>query len=551
MLTLALLLQLAVSDSQGADDLSRSARAAQTRFERIRRSNLPLEPAIGASGHCDLRVGRYCYWYDPSDTVVVPEPRRIADARIALLAALTNAAARLPSDGWVAGQLIRYELEAGRIDAAERAASECRAERWWCAALSGLALHVGQRYADAESAYAIALDSMPREQRCEWIELRTVVGGAWGDLLGAGDCAQREGAAERLWALSQPLWSNPGNDLRTEHFARHTMALILRDAANAHAMAFGSDSKELLLRYGWPAWYTRLESSPGAYPSIRVSGHDREPAFAFFPEVRSPDRTSFLTADAWRLKDPMAITRYAPRHLSTIVSLPHQLARFVRGDSMLVVAAFDITDSLLRRDSLAVALALLDERDGGIRVSRERSGRVITGVFSRDTAIASLEALGLTSRRAARARYSLAPPHCQPQWCLSDLLLLDPARSDATEDPALVVRAALPGSTLGTGSPVEVFWEISSDSVGGSATIGLTVSPVRVALARRAAAALRLVRPAAPVRLRWESVLRPGRQGQRVTLRLPRLARGRYRIDLAVERSGRPRLSSVREIDVE
>ena len=47
---------------------------------------------------------------------------------------------------WIAGQRVRYLLEAGDEDGAVAAARACRAERWWCAALEGLALHEAQRF---------------------------------------------------------------------------------------------------------------------------------------------------------------------------------------------------------------------------------------------------------------------------------------------------------------------------------------------------------------------------------------------------------------------
>ena len=63
--------------------------------------------------------------------------------------------------------------------------------------------------------------------------------------------------ADRLWKVSQPLWSVRGNDLRTEHFARLTMAELLRTSRYPHDMPWGDDSKELLVRYGWETGWSR------------------------------------------------------------------------------------------------------------------------------------------------------------------------------------------------------------------------------------------------------------------------------------------------------
>src|SRR5919199_1545575 len=138
----------------------RDARRAQATFEQVRRANLPWRESglsyrpedcsvIGRFIACDEGDGAYP---DPP-----PESRRILDARSRLVSSLDSAARRLPGDRWISGQRVRYLLEAGRLAEAHAAAAECRAEPWWCAALDGLAYHVEERYASADSAFALAL----------------------------------------------------------------------------------------------------------------------------------------------------------------------------------------------------------------------------------------------------------------------------------------------------------------------------------------------------------------------------------------------------------
>src|SRR5213076_827408 len=92
-------------DSQG---VLRSARDAQAEFERIRRNNLPTE--LGARpDRCDEYIGRFCFWDDDdgkesSSPPAPPEAEPITRARERLVQALDSAAARLPGDGWIAGQ---------------------------------------------------------------------------------------------------------------------------------------------------------------------------------------------------------------------------------------------------------------------------------------------------------------------------------------------------------------------------------------------------------------------------------------------------------------
>src|SRR5207245_2178558 len=155
----SVLILLHVAWSQQPDSLTtlRAARRAQATFESIRQQHLPYGSGH-PSGPCDLRIGRFCYWYDEGDREhAESEPGSIREARTTLLGALGDAGAHLPGDAWIAGQRIRYLVEAGRVRAAVAAARECRTEGWWCAALLGLALHAAADFAGADSAFAAAL----------------------------------------------------------------------------------------------------------------------------------------------------------------------------------------------------------------------------------------------------------------------------------------------------------------------------------------------------------------------------------------------------------
>jgi len=547
LITLSVLVQMATAAPPGTYRLS-DARNAQLRFESVRRAHLPRKLSSGSSGHCDARIGRFCYWYDSTDHDVATEHKRVTDARNELLAMLDSAARRNPSDDWIAGQRVRYLIEGNRWADAVAVARACRAESWWCSALEGLALHVGERYAGADSVYSRALDAMPERQRCAWLDLRDLAPRSLDRELSRASCAERAGLVHRLWTLSQPLWQTPGNDLRTEHFARHTMALVLARSANAHGMVWGDDSRQLLLRYGWAEWFTRHENTSSAYASFSVTGHDREPSYYFFPEMPAGIEMQRVTTTSWHLRDARAPTRYAPRHIKGLSRLPHQMARFVRGDSLLLAVAYDIDDTLLSRDSLHAGLAWL--HGDALRWTNATHRGQIMATAANDTLIASIEVLGSDSRHAARARYTLEPLPCHAGWCLSDLLIIDPARAATATDPEAALLAAMPALTFASGSPVGVFWEVQGVGSAEPLWLSLTVTPTRAGLARSVARRLGLAREAAPVRLRWQATLQRNREGQLVTLRLPPTARGRYRVLLTVEPPGLSPLFAVREIEI-
>ena len=527
----AMALQLAATS--GLEASVKSARSAQERFEITRRANLPRERGhVGRS--CDAVIGRFCYWYDSTETKPAPEPQRIVAARKQLVGLLDSLSRLHPDSDWIAGQRVRYTMEDGDSAAARRAADECRATAWWCAALAGLVHHVAQRYPEADSAYSRALLEMPSQQRCEWLDLQKHVAHAMSREFRKASCDLRAEMAERLWKVSQPLWSVRGNDLRTEHFARQTMALVLARSANPHGIAWSSDIRELMLRYGWSEWFTRAEPSPYQVSQGGVTGHDREPSYFVFPAT--PSTRAPITEESWAFRDASMPSRYAPRHIEWMGDLQHQLVRLPRGDSLRMLAMARVRDSVLASDSIVMFLGAL--RESGLAGVTARTPSIDVVIANRD-ALVSIEAFGSRSRRAERARYDVKALPCERR-CLSDLLLFESAGADSGVTAEVAIRRALPGRRIAAAQPLGVYWEIG-DGPGARVLrdslvwASVSVEPERVSVARRAAARLRLASTPTAVKLRWQMKLAANGG---VTLRLPPNARGRYRVRLAIDGVG-------------
>ncbi|HYC52808.1 MAG TPA: hypothetical protein VEB19_16965 [Gemmatimonadaceae bacterium] len=549
LLTLTVFLQLATAELPPDDRMVGEARNAQARFERLRRSLLPLKPHRSAAGHCDAIMGRICYWYDSTDVAVEPEHPRVTAARRELLATLERVAPADSVDGWVVGQQIRYLLETGDWETAARVAErDCDAARWWCAALLGTALHVGQRYERADSAFNSALREMSAHQKCEWTDLRIIANRDLAKALESERCDDDTAFVSTLWKLGQPLWLVSGNDLRSEHFTRHTMAAVFRESAMPSDMSFGKDWREYVLRYGWSEWYTRHEPPTSAYVRYEYTGHSRSPSYYFLPDVATSASALTLASLEWRLTDSLPRSRYAPRHAKRISGLPYQLARFPHGDSVLLIAAFDVSDTILARDSVRAGVAIW--RPGRSASVHAIASQRVTARVAADTAVVSIEVLGRKTLRAQRARLPIAPLECAPSWCLSDILFVEPQAVDSAPDPDVAAATALGSPQLQLGQPLGVYWELHTGERPGPVDVTLTVTPVRVSRWRRVASSLRLARPATPVRLQWATVPRRSREAQQVILRLPEDLRGRFRVSLAISRAGQEPLSVQREISV-
>src|SRR4051794_19380773 len=108
-------LQLVVAMPSDDARLLREVKEAQRRYETIRRTHLPREWSAPAHS-CDAHIGRFCYWYDSTETTPIAEPPAVAQARNQLLAFLDSAVASRPGAAWLVGQRTRYLIEAKRFD---------------------------------------------------------------------------------------------------------------------------------------------------------------------------------------------------------------------------------------------------------------------------------------------------------------------------------------------------------------------------------------------------------------------------------------------------
>jgi hypothetical protein len=325
---------------------------------------------------------------------------------------------------------------------------------------------------------------------------------------------------------------------------------VLERSANAHGMPWGADSRELLIRYGWSEWFTRqVDDIGGVYATPRVTGHDREPSYHFYPQLESLGRFPRLTAESWKLREPMARGRYAPRFLTRLTDLPHQLARFPRGDSMLLAVSYRVADSVLARDTQTARMLTGSGRREATSAPLEMGRGLV--LAPNDTTVVSVEVRGDSTKRAARARFTVDPLTCSSSLCLSDLLLFDASGSPVSAVLDSVLPRAAADLRFSNQKPLGLYWETQRAELAPMAVrVSLTVSAIRPSLARRVATRLRVLSQREPVRLRWQATLRADSDAQVLSVQLPRNARGRYRVLLVVEPPGGPAVSAVREIEL-
>ncbi|MHB1225891.1 MAG: hypothetical protein ACYC2G_17810 [Gemmatimonadaceae bacterium] len=520
---------------------SRDARRAVERFERRRRFLLPL--TRGDPGRCDVHIGSYCYWYDENEAPGPPEPARIAEARHRLLALLDSLAARHPDDGWLAGQRVRYRLEEGDPAGALRAVAACGADRWWCTALAGLALHRSDSVAAADSAFAVALSDMPGDVACRWRDIGILLDDDARRRYRSLPCPAREPVERRFWWLAAPLWSEPGNEARTEYLSRVVLGAIAERGATPYGGRWTDDMNELLLRYGWPGRWSRRERGSGATPEVAVVGHDASPSYQWPANSRLLEAPFDAVAGDWTPRDPRARSRSLARRARRLHDLDAVVTLLRRGDSLRALAAVVIPAVMpaYARDGAAAALVLALDTAALAAVHAPVAGEaslLLEASAPEGPLLASIEMTG-DSGQAARVRMAVRPPPLDRGFGISDLLLYLPeADADTTIDDA---RMAPVASVIRAGErPLGVYWELYGLGDGVAAVrTELRVQGERPGWMERAWRRLRGGARAAPVRLHWTDVTTGGAERARaVFIRLDMLPEGAYTMELTATAPG-------------
>lgn len=553
-LTLAAVPALALPQTPKRDsvDAKRLALRAQNRFEMVRRYNLPLR-YTGAGQVCDARVGRFCQWND-EDPAPPKEPDPIHKGRNRLIATLDSAAARSPADDWIAGQRVRYLLEAGRDTAAVRAAESCAGTAWWCDGLRGLALHEVGANAASDSVFHRALSGMPARERCRWTDMSMLLDDAQRKRFGKVGCGRGDAVAARLWWLSDPFLAIPGNDRETEHYSRQMMSLILAGTPAGYNTRWGDDLRELVVRYGWSRYWTQ---SPGPTSSPHegpISGHEASPNYHFFPETAKIDSVSDIDDSAWNLRLQYSSERYAPRMASVVGELVSQIALFRRGDSVQVVAVYDISrDTLLSGEAIHSALVLArDERDQPLvsELTIPRGWHSLT--IDAAPRLLSLETWNTDKKRGARMRRGVGiAPRTPNSVSVSDILLFD-AGSNEASDLATILPRALGSLSVDRSAKLGLYWETYGLSKPDSALpVSLTLSRITEGALRKLAEAIGLGRRTAPLSIAWnETPTLHGVATRSVVLDLSLIPRGRYRLKLELTPGRSPPVTATRVIEI-
>lgn len=514
-------------------DLGR-ARAAQAGFEQGRRHYLPW--SYGSAGQqCDVRIGRYCWWYEGGRATPPVEPPAIVSRRAGLLAELAVLAARRPGDRWLAGMRVYYHLENREPVLADSAARACRAEAWWCLTLAAWVAHSRGDALAAGSGFAAALAAMPDSTRCTWSDITVVLPSEWRDRYAAMDCVARAGIERRYWMLSVPRMAAGANEWRSEFLARRVITTLLASAVTPHRMGWGGDAEELTLRYGWPTAWSRTPPASAAAFEPGILGHDPAPSVHFGPHASLLESSSSAVGEQLDTLDVRAPSRLAHPMIRRVAPVGVQLARFRRGDSTLVVAAWAARDDSLLAPAVSIAAMLAD---GSVHTAPGDAQLVGRGrlTVAGTPRVAGVELSDTARATFARARAVYAATRDSTSVMLSDMLLYRPGDEHAAHLESALARA-IPGDSASVGSPVGIYWEAyGADSAAAALETAVLIERLDRGWMRATRQRLGLADPDSPIQIRWNETgpATGGMTPRALSLDLSLLPPGHYELSISV-----------------
>ncbi|MDX1673403.1 MAG: hypothetical protein R3314_01280 [Longimicrobiales bacterium] len=464
-----------------APELEDRALAVAYRYETLVRERAPYR-AGGFDGECDEWVGRFCLRFGDGADAEPDSDREdpdVTEARRRVVRAYREWLSVDPGDPEAAGGLVRYLIADGRPG---EAVPPARTHAWAAPGptgllLLGLALHHAGDFVAAETAFDSARSLSTPEDRLALDDVRVLLTPAEADRYRDLDPAGREAYNRRFWAFSDPFLTEPGNERRSAHYARHAWIRILDDGPRGRgALAWGGDHEELVLRYGVPTRSEQVRRPPfrlawsrqviRRYPPDAVSFVPRALLTEGIPLPPPPGAPSPLERDT-------AESAYQPVTLPRVRGLDVQVSRIPTADGWILRVDASLSPDTLPRHSAVRdrprpdqaspvgVLALFDTLGTELarapaRVGRGPGGATVLRAESplpRKTSVFQAEVTDPTAGRGGRALYRVERPDAP--LALSDPVLapvprlpLSPSASAPLPDSARGPEPVLPSETV-------------------------------------------------------------------------------------------------------
>ncbi len=439
----------------------------------------------------------------------------VRSMRSAVIARFDRAARGFPDDAWIAGQRVRLLIDQADYERALAAARACRANAVWCGKLVAYALAMRGAAFAADSAFTSVARLMPPVERCVWSSLSAVLDSAAKLAYDRLSCAERDSANRVFWWLADPLYLDPGNERRVEHFTRvvflELRSALDRDEHHDWRPEMGADAvRQMLVRYGqpsymWPLWFFDINASgcPAYHCDAALTTYEytrsRLQTFPAWSAVADP---AHATAADWSIGEqrlpPLKventgssfITRatieavqrisswwpyqhFAPSH--PLVQLGEGQTAFLRRESRVVFASAVELDSAAARPpgSRVDASLIASFAPDSASVVAHANGIVgntlsLFGEIESRSGIGAIEypAGGGPDAPGGRTRFGIAPPPtlaavAPGETAISDIVLLHaPSGKDLLPSDMAAALSRMSGSAhTDRGSRIGLYWE--------------------------------------------------------------------------------------------
>jgi hypothetical protein len=310
----------------------RAAREAEIDYERAARRLAPFG-RHDHGGPCDEYVGRFCLYYDAGRAALPPEPAEIRRARERAIGQLKTAFEFNRARNSTVFPLVRLLLEnkqpreAQEVVAAYRGVSSDVATGRLLAVLT---LHAGADIPAAERSITELLAAVDSAEAWRLRDISFLLDARERKRYRALAPDQQRRYEDRFWRYADALYLTPGNETRTEHFARHAENKLLEAAPSVlGSTSFGNDVAQLTIRFGTPKGRTRVNiNRPGSYDGQIIEHWDPEQMI-----YAAPALDSILTVRAgpqadWPMDTIRSISGHAPSTIRRMLPLAHQASVF-------------------------------------------------------------------------------------------------------------------------------------------------------------------------------------------------------------------------------
>jgi hypothetical protein len=460
--------------------------------------------------------------YDASvvvDNAIAPRYRAaIRNGRDSAIQLFERGAREFPGSAWVIGQLVRLLVDQRELGRALAAAQGCRAAPVWCAQLLGYVHAERGNWVRADSAFETAARAMSPPERCAWNDASVLLDSLAVATYLAVPCAGRDSVNAILWWLSDPMYTEPGNERRAVHYARRIgialrSGLLYDERYDWRPIAGRDGMTEMIERYGWPAYsywaygflasavdlaMARFDSTHHiAYTTFEYTG-GRLQTVPVWRAIADPLKSA---SGDWAISDPRKpvprvtyrddrvsrefvqvvskVSEWWPRQhfapSAPLAQIPDGQTAFLRRDANVIFATANPIapgDFGSTRRSISGTLMITSQPDD-VRVVANARGvvgapLVLFGPIESRPTLAAVEfpAVSATGPAGGRTRFSVAPPAPlssmrSGEFAISDLVVLTPP-SAGDQYPAETERVLpfMAGSTtFARGRRVGVYWE--------------------------------------------------------------------------------------------